>query len=267
MSDKKKKARAGRPRTAAAIIIGNEILSGKIADQNLVVLARVLRKLGVQLVRTVVIPDVLETIVEEVRAAAKAHTWVFTSGGVGPTHDDLTIVGVAKAFKKKVETSAELEAKIRAAYGDRLREGHLFMARVPKGAKLVQTEEVPWPAVVMKNVWVLPGVPEVFAHKMVLLEQLIEPAEAFESVAVFSTLDEGNLKPTSTASSRSTRASMSAPIRGGQILTCARSSPSTHATRPPARPPRGPSPRACRRRRSSRARGQPRPQPDRVSSR
>ncbi|MBK6515182.1 MAG: competence/damage-inducible protein A [Polyangiaceae bacterium] len=195
MSDKKKKARAGRPRTAAAIIIGNEILSGKIADQNLVVLARVLRKLGVQLVRTVVIPDVLETIVEEVRAAAKAHTWVFTSGGVGPTHDDLTIVGVAKAFKKKVETSAELEAKIRAAYGDRLREGHLFMARVPKGAKLVQTEEVPWPAVVMKNVWVLPGVPEVFAHKMVLLEQLIEPAEAFESVAVFSTLDEGNLKP------------------------------------------------------------------------
>lgn len=196
MSDKKqKRARRVRPRTAAAIIIGNEILSGKIADQNLVVLANVLRRLGVQLVRTVVIPDELETIVQEVRRAAKAHDWVFTSGGVGPTHDDLTILAVAKAFGKKVATSAELEEKIRAAYGDRLREGHLLMARVPKGARLVQSDEIPWPAVVMKNVWVLPGVPEVFAHKMALLEQLIEPSVPFESVAVFSTLDEGNLKP------------------------------------------------------------------------
>lgn len=181
--------------TAAAIIIGNEILSGKIADQNLVVLSRVLRKLGVRLKRAVTIPDEMDTIISEVRAASKAHSWVFTSGGIGPTHDDLTIAGVARAFRVPVVTSEELEEKIRAAYGDRLREGHLFMARVPKGSRLVKSEAIPWPAVVMKNVWILPGVPEVFAIKMGLVEQEIRPHAPYESLTVFSTLDEGNLKP------------------------------------------------------------------------
>ncbi|NUP09718.1 MAG: competence/damage-inducible protein A [Polyangiaceae bacterium] len=190
----KRRAKRETP-TAAAVIIGNELLSGKIADQNLVVLARVLRRLGVQFKKAVTIPDELDVIVREVRAAAKAHTWVFTSGGIGPTHDDLTIEGVAKAFGVKVKTSEELEAKIRAAYGDRLKDGHLLMARVPKGARLVTSETIPWPAIVMKNVWILPGVPEVFTIKMGLLEQIIVPETPFESLSVFSTLDEGNLKP------------------------------------------------------------------------
>jgi len=181
--------------TAAAIIIGNEILSGKIADQNLAVLALVLRKLGVRLEHAVVIPDDLRRIVSEVRAAATAYTWVFTSGGVGPTHDDLTIAGVAKAFRKKVVVHPEMDALIRKTYGERLRDGHLFMARVPKGARLVQTEEVPWPAVLMKNVWVLPGVPEIFKVKMKLVESVIAAASPFFSLSVLSTLDEGNLKP------------------------------------------------------------------------
>jgi molybdenum cofactor synthesis domain-containing protein len=194
--EKRSKRRgAGREPTACALVIGNEILSGKIADQNLVVLARVLRKLGVRLVRAVTIPDELDTIVREVRAAAKKHTWVFTSGGVGPTHDDLTILAVAKAFDVKVVTSPELDEKIRAAYGDRLREGHLLMARIPKGARLVRSEAIPWPAVLMKNVWVLPGVPEVFSIKMGLVESVIEPHAPYATVSVFSTLDEGNLKP------------------------------------------------------------------------
>lgn len=182
-------------RTAAAIIIGNEILSGKIADQNLAVLARVLRRLGVVLQRAVTIPDVLETIVHEVKNAAASHTWVFTSGGVGPTHDDLTIEGVAKAFGAEVVTSAELDAKIRTAYGERLKEGHLLMARIPEGARLIQSEEIPWPAVLMRNVWVLPGVPEIFALKMKLVESVVDASEPFESLEVFTTLDEGNLKP------------------------------------------------------------------------
>ncbi len=193
--DKKAPKRSAEEPTACAIIIGNEILSGKIADQNLVVLARVLRKLGVKLVRCVTIPDELSVIVREVRKASERHTWVFTSGGVGPTHDDLTITAVAKAFRVKVEKSDELDEKIRAAYGERLKEGHLLMARVPKGARLISTEAIPWPAVLMKNVWVLPGVPEVFQIKMGLVESVIEPVEPYASIAVFTTLDEGNLKP------------------------------------------------------------------------
>jgi len=182
-------------RTAAAIIIGNEILSGKIADQNLAVLARVLRRLGVVLTRAVTIPDELDTIVHEVKGAAGTHTWVFTSGGVGPTHDDLTIEGVATAFGASVVTSAELDAKIRAAYGERMKEAHLLMARIPEGARLIQSPEIPWPAVLMRNVWVLPGVPEIFSLKMKLVESVVEASEPFESLEVFTTLDEGNLKP------------------------------------------------------------------------
>ena len=85
-------------RTAAALIIGNELLSGKIAEQNLVVLARTLRPLGILLRRVVMILDEIDVIAHEVKELASTHDVVFTSGGVGPTHDDLTIQGVAQAF-------------------------------------------------------------------------------------------------------------------------------------------------------------------------
>ena len=198
MSREKKAKRATEKQsapTAAMVVIGNEILSGKIADQNLMVLAGVLRDLGVKLVRAVIIPDDLRQIAHAVRELAASHTWVFTSGGVGPTHDDVTIAGVAKAFKKKVVSHPEMDALIRATYGDRLRDGHLFMARVPKGARLIRNDEVPWPAVLMRNVWVLPGVPEIFRMKMKLVETEIAPAAPLFSLSVLSTLDEGNLKP------------------------------------------------------------------------
>ncbi|MBL8741038.1 MAG: competence/damage-inducible protein A [Myxococcales bacterium] len=198
MSREKKAKRATEKQsapTAAMVVIGNEILSGKIADQNLMVLAGVLRDLGVKLERAVIIPDDLRQIAHAVRELAASHTWVFTSGGVGPTHDDVTIAGVAKAFKKKVVSHPEMDALIRATYGDRLRDGHLFMARVPKGARLIRNDEVPWPAVLMRNVWVLPGVPEIFRMKMKLVETEIAPAAPLFSLSVLSTLDEGNLKP------------------------------------------------------------------------
>jgi molybdenum cofactor synthesis domain-containing protein len=192
----RKKGRKAAPEpTAAAVVIGNELLSGKIADRNLPVLARNLRRLGVRLVRAVTIVDDLDTIAREVRSAAKKHTWVFTSGGVGPTHDDLTIAAVAKAFDVRVVQSPELDDRIRTAYGERLREGHLLMARVPRGARLIKSDAIPWPAVLMNNVWVLPGVPEVFEIKMGLLETVLEARAPYSSIAVYSTLDEGNLKP------------------------------------------------------------------------
>ena len=87
------------PRTARAIIVGNELLTGKIADKNLATLARVLRKLGVVLEQAIVVPDVQPVIARLVREAAASATWVFTSGGVGPTHDDVTIAAVADASR------------------------------------------------------------------------------------------------------------------------------------------------------------------------
>jgi molybdenum cofactor synthesis domain-containing protein len=188
------------PPTACAVVVGNEILTGKIADANLSVLARTLRGLGVRLVRAVTILDDRATIVREVREAAREHRWVFTSGGIGPTHDDVTVESVAAAFDEPVVVDERLDAMIRKAYGDQLREGHLLMARIPRGARLVRTAEVPWPAVVMRNVWMLPGVPEIFAMKMKLVtheltEQSSGERAGFHSLVVFASIDEGHLKP------------------------------------------------------------------------
>jgi len=182
-------------RRAAALIIGTEILTGKILDRNLGVLAKTLRQLGVRLERAVTVLDGLDVIASELRVLASRHDWVFTSGGVGPTHDDLTMDAVARAFDREVVVSEQLEGLIRRAYGERLREGHLLMARIPRGARLVSTVEVPWPTVVVENVWVLPGVPEIFALKMKQVVEVLGPSAPFVSVAAFTKLDEGNLKP------------------------------------------------------------------------
>jgi molybdenum cofactor synthesis domain-containing protein len=182
-------------RSAAALIIGNELLSGKVVEANLVVLARVLRALGIELRRVVMILDEIEVIAREVRALADAHDVVFTSGGVGPTHDDLTIEGVARAFGAGVAIAPEIERLIRAHYRERCTEGHLLMARIPEGARLVSTDQIPWPTVVMRNVWVLPGVPEVFRMKMPHVQSELGGDVPFVSLAVYTTLDEGDLKP------------------------------------------------------------------------
>jgi molybdenum cofactor synthesis domain-containing protein len=181
--------------TAAALIIGNEILTGKIADKNLSTLALRLRSLGVRLVRAHTILDDLDTIASEVRALAGAHPGVVSSGGVGPTHDDLTIEAIAKAFDRKVVASPEFEALLRRAYGDKITPGHLLMARVPEGAKLARTDDVPWPVVLCENVFVLPGVPEIFEIKMKIVESVVGHAPPFHSVHVFVSADEGPLKP------------------------------------------------------------------------
>ena len=182
-------------RTAAALVIGNELLSGKIADANVLALARELRRLGVQLRRVVMVLDELDTIAGEVRALAAAHDWLFTSGGVGPTHDDVTIEAVARAFDADLEVSPAVERMLRSHYGERLSDGHLLMARVPAGARLVATPSMPWPTVVMRNVWVLPGVPEIFRLKLALLRDEIGSDRPFVSLAVLASFDEAELKP------------------------------------------------------------------------
>ncbi len=182
-------------RTAAGLIIGNELLSGKIADKNVVVLARVLRSLGIQFRRVVMVMDEIDIIAAEVRALSASHDWVFTSGGVGPTHDDVTIEGVARAFDVRVVMAPAIENMLRENYGEGITESHLLMARVPEGARLASSERVPWPAVVMRNVWVLPGIPEVFETKVPLIRSELAGGRPFLSLAAFTTLDEGQLKP------------------------------------------------------------------------
>ncbi|MEZ4444071.1 MAG: molybdopterin-binding protein [Polyangiaceae bacterium] len=186
---------AGEGKTAAALVIGNELLSGKIADENVVVLARTLRSLGIRLLRVDMVLDEPDVITAEVRALAQSHDVLFTSGGVGPTHDDLTVDAVAAAFDVPVIMHPDVEAKLRGYYGDRLTEGHLRMARVPEGAQLVVSGALPWPTMVMHNVWILPGVPQIFAAKMDVVRAELGGGTPFVSLAVLTKLDEGPLKP------------------------------------------------------------------------
>ena len=156
--------------TAGAVLIGNELLSGKVHESNLIELARTLRALGIALRRVVMVPDEISEIAEEVRAQNRAFDVVFTSGGVGPTHDDVTIEAIASAFGASVEIDPTMESLLKNAYGDRMTEGHRRMALVPAGAELATTPEILWPTVVYRNIWILPGVPHIFAMKMSLVD-------------------------------------------------------------------------------------------------
>src|SRR4029077_16180983 len=129
--------------------------------------------LGVLLQRVVIVMDDVDTIAREVRDLAARHDWLFTSGGVGPTHDDVTIRAVAKAFDVPVVTSPEMEALLRAHYRDRCAAGHLRMALIPQGASLEGAPEVAWPTIRVSNTWLLPGIPEVFRMKLPIVASRI----------------------------------------------------------------------------------------------
>lgn len=160
----------GSVATAAAIIIGNEILSGKFADENGPFLIRRLRMLGVDLVRLVVIPDVPELIAEEVRTASARCDWVFTSGGVGPTHDDVTLESVALGLGLALQVNSSLVDLIES-FGMPINDASMRMARVPEGTELLHASQTSFPVLRCRNVFVFPGVPKLFRRKF---EQIAE---------------------------------------------------------------------------------------------
>jgi molybdenum cofactor synthesis domain-containing protein len=186
---------SGAP-TAAALVVGNEILSGKIREANVYELARVLRSLGILLGRVLVVPDDAGIIEAEVRDLKSRYDHLFTSGGIGPTHDDLTIAAIARAFDVPVVRDPELEALIRRHYGKDLHENHLALANVPRGSRGLYIERSAWPLTVIDNVYMLPGVPEIFRLKLEIVQaHLGGGARGFVSRAVFTRMDEALLKP------------------------------------------------------------------------
>jgi molybdenum cofactor synthesis domain-containing protein len=182
-----------RANTAALLLVGNELLSGKVVDANLTPLAQTLRALGIQLVRVSVLPDELGVLTDEIRKLAREHDVLFTSGGVGPTHDDVTIDAVANAFGTRVVFDPTLVELVRRAYGARATEDHLRLARIPDGATLATSLDGAWPTPVLQNVWMLPGVPEVFREKLAIVRASLVGPEPFFSRAVFTRVEEAGL--------------------------------------------------------------------------
>ncbi|MEM7412249.1 MAG: molybdopterin-binding protein [Myxococcota bacterium] len=151
--------------TAGILVIGNEILSGKVVDTNSPYLCRELRALGVDVERIITIPDEIDVIAKYVKELSDAYDFVFTSGGIGPTHDDLTIEGVAAAFGRKVEHSDSIAARIERAMGEKPNASQLKMAQIPAGANLLDSGDLWFPLVVVDNVYIFPGIPELLRKK------------------------------------------------------------------------------------------------------
>lgn len=150
--------------TAAVVVIGDEILTGKFRDENGPYFIDRLRALGCDLVRVVTIRDVVEEIADEVRRCAEACDFVFTSGGVGPTHDDVSLQGIAAAFDVPLHVHPELVAILRR-FDLPENPATLRMATVPEGAKLVAHAGLSYPVVVVRNVWIFPGIPKLLREK------------------------------------------------------------------------------------------------------
>jgi molybdenum cofactor synthesis domain-containing protein len=151
--------------TAAAIIIGNEILSGKFSDENGPWLIRRCRQIGLDLVRLTIIEDDVQTIAQAVRKAAGLADFVITTGGIGPTHDDLTMKGVAAAFGLGLTRCPEIQALITARMKTAITPDALTMADLPEGYDLWQSDPKRFPVVVCQNVLIFPGVPKYFRAK------------------------------------------------------------------------------------------------------
>jgi len=185
---------AMRQKTAAVVVIGNEILTGKSEDKNASFLIGELYRLGVALRRIVVIPDDLDLISREVSECSRDFDYVFTSGGVGPTHDDVTIEGVARAFGRKVVRHPELEAMLRGYFAEGIDESRLRMADIPAGAELIREPGMRWPVPAVENVYVLPGVPELFRSKFEAISERFR-GTPFHTCAIYTQEDEFDISP------------------------------------------------------------------------
>ena len=147
---------------AAIIVIGDEILSGKIRDSNGPHLIDKLRSVGMPLGRILTVADDIDEIAWAVNSCRDRYRPIFTSGGIGPTHDEMTVAGVARALGLSVIRHPEIEAGIRAHFGAGLKEEALRLANVPEGAELVRSERSWYPVAAVDEIYLLPGVPELF---------------------------------------------------------------------------------------------------------
>jgi molybdenum cofactor synthesis domain-containing protein len=173
--------------TAALVVIGDEILSGRTQDTNVAQLARWLNGEGIRLAVVRMVPDVSERIGEAVNALRTQHDYVFTTGGIGPTHDDITVDAIAAAFGVPVIVHPEARQILEDYYRDRqggLTEARLRMARTPQGAELLRNPYSGAPGVKLGNVYILAGVPAIAASMLESLTGQLEGGRPGVSVTV-----------------------------------------------------------------------------------
>ncbi len=185
----------GNP-TAAMLVIGDEILSGRTKDANLGHLAQQLTNIGVDLKEARVVADVHDQIVDAVRALSRKWDHVFTSGGIGPTHDDITADAIADVFNVGIDVRADALALLRDHYartGTDLNAARMRMARIPAGAVLIDNPVSIAPGFTLENVHVMAGVPAIFQAMVASVLPLMTGGEPLLSRTIRIDLPEGEI--------------------------------------------------------------------------
>ncbi|MBO6525578.1 molybdopterin-binding protein [Erythrobacter sp.] len=163
--------------TAGLVVIGDEILSGRTHDKNIAQVASWLQVQGIRLSEVRVVPDVIERIVAAVNALREAYDYLFTTGGIGPTHDDITVDAVAEALGVPVVIHPQARALLEKYYSDKpggLNESRLRMARVPEGAELIPNHMSGAPGIKLGNIHLMAGVPHITAGMLDALTGTLE---------------------------------------------------------------------------------------------
>jgi molybdenum cofactor synthesis domain-containing protein len=172
--------------TSGLVVIGDEILSGRTQDRNIAQVASWLNVQGIRLAEVRVVPDVEQRIVEAVNALRNAHDYLFTTGGIGPTHDDITVDSIAAALGVGVIVHPEARAILERYYADKggATEARLRMARVPEGAELIRNQQSGAPGIRIGNLFILAGVPHICAGMLDALTGTLEGGRPLVSVTI-----------------------------------------------------------------------------------
>jgi molybdenum cofactor synthesis domain-containing protein len=173
--------------TAALVVIGDEILSGRTQDKNVAQVALWLNQHGIRLAEVRIVPDEVHRIAETVNALRAEHDYLFTTGGIGPTHDDITVDAIAHAFGVPVVVHPAARKILEDYYRDRpggLTEARLRMARVPEGAELIPNPSSGAPGIRIGNVYVMAGVPGIAASMLEALTGKLQGGKPIVSVTV-----------------------------------------------------------------------------------
>lgn len=172
--------------TAAMLVIGDEILSGRTQDRNVAALAKWLNVQGIRLAEVRIVADVIEEIAGAVNALRAGHDYLFTTGGIGPTHDDITVDAVAHALGVPVVVHPHARAMLERYYADKggVSEARLRMARVPEGGELIENRYSGAPGIRHGNIFIMAGIPHIAAQMMDALTGALEGGEPVLSQSI-----------------------------------------------------------------------------------
>lgn len=186
----------GKRPTASIIVIGNEILSGRTQDKNINYIARGLAEIGVELMEVRVIPDIEGKIIDTINEIRKGFDYVFTTGGIGPTHDDITSESIAKALGLEFEKNREALFELEKYYSERkemLNEARLRMAFMPKGARIIKNPVSGAPGFNIANIYVFAGVPSIMQAMFDSVKSELRGGEKILSLTITTNLFEGDM--------------------------------------------------------------------------